>query len=107
MRKLSLSLLTILLSCTYINCLAITVNVESTNQNIEGLGFTANGEKHGGAGHSYKGENMPNGSYAFGVRKGGKDIPCMYNGKRAVKLKSDTNATVMLKGQHCVVKIGS
>jgi hypothetical protein len=108
MRKLSLGLLTMFLTCTYINCAAINVNVESTNENIEGLGFTVNGKQHGGMGHSYKGDNMPKGNYTFGVRKKGKDITCFTSdGKKHVKLKADTNATLMFDNKKCVVKLGS
>jgi hypothetical protein len=76
MRNFSLGLLTMFLTCTYINGFAITVNVESTNHNITGLGFTVNGKKHGGPGHSYQAESMPKGSYVFGVSKDGKNKKC-------------------------------
>ncbi len=108
MRKLTLGLLTMVLTCTYITCSAITVSVDSTNENIVGLGFTVNGKKHGGPGHSYSADNMPKGSYNFGVRKKGKDIPCLTaNGKRSIKLKADTKVTLMFDDKKCQMKVNS
>jgi len=85
------------------NTYAIDVNVQSTSKDIMGLGFTVNGSKHGGAGTSYTGSDMPKGSYRFGVRSKGKDIPCASSdGKRQFKLTRNTNATLKFRGGKCV-----
>jgi hypothetical protein len=84
---------------------AINVNVHSTSSSITGLGFKANGSKHGGMGQNYEGKDMPKGSYAFGVRVKGKDVPCLSNGKRNIKLTKDTDATLVLKGGKCTVTV--
>jgi hypothetical protein len=103
--KLSLGLL---LAVTITNANAITVNVSSTSKNITALGFTTNGSKHGGLGSTYHASGMPKGSYAFGVRAHGKDIPCYgKDGKKTVKLTKSTKATLEFKGKHCTVDLGS
>jgi hypothetical protein len=96
-------LLTTVVSTSY----AITVNVHSTSSHITGLGFKANGSKHGGMGQNYEGKDMPKGSYAFGVRTKGKDVPCTSNGKRSVKLTNDADVTLVVKGSKCTVKMNS
>ena len=97
-----------LLSVFVVNSYAIQVNVSSTNSNIDGLGFTVNGEKHGGPGTTYEGRDMPQGSYAFGLREKGKDVPCYSKGgKRTVNLNKDTNAVLHFNGRHCNVTLGA
>ena len=86
---------------------AINVNVHSTSSAVTALGFKANGNKHGGLGKSYEGKDMPKGSYAFGVRVKGKDVPCLSAGKRKVTLNKDTEATLVLKGGKCTVTLDS
>jgi hypothetical protein len=88
------------------NTYAINVNVRSTSKQIMGLGFTVNGSKHGGAGTSYEGSDMPKGSYRFGVRSKGKDITCVSSdGKRQFKLTKNTNAVLKFKGGKCIAVV--
>jgi hypothetical protein len=84
---------------------AINVNVRSTSSKIDGLGFSVNGAKHGGIGSSYQASKMPKGSYSFGLRVKGKDIPCYQDGKKSVQLTRNTNAVLSLKGRRCNLKI--
>lgn len=109
MRTLSKFLCITFLSLFVIeNSYAITVSVHSSAKNIEGLGFTVNGAKHGGVGSTYHGTNMPKGSYVFGLRSHGKDIGCIDNrGNRSVKITRSSNATLSLNGRHCTVHVNS
>jgi hypothetical protein len=87
---------------------AITVNVRSTSHKITGLGFTVNGEKHGGMGDSYHASHMPKGSYTFGLRAHGSDIGCVdKDGKKTIQLTKSTNAILHLKGRRCTMEINS
>ncbi|MES2217415.1 MAG: hypothetical protein V4501_03280 [Pseudomonadota bacterium] len=89
-------------------CYAIDVNVQSTSDKISGLGFTANGSKHGGPGTSYNGSSMPKGVYTFGLRADGKDVGCVdSHGKKKIKLTTNTNAVLNFNGRRCIVKISS
>jgi hypothetical protein len=87
---------------------AINVKVVSTNSDIQGLGFTVNGKENGGMGTEYHKAGLPKGSYSFGVRMNGKDISCKDgHGKKMIRLNSDTNAVLNLKGNRCKVTISS
>jgi hypothetical protein len=86
---------------------AITVSVHS-NKKVEGIGFTANGSKHGGMGSEYHASRMPKGMYTFGVRVHGKDIPCRdASGKKSMKLSKNTKAILTLSGKACTFKLNS
>jgi hypothetical protein len=105
MRKLPIAFVTCLLSFCISTSYAITVTVQSTSKNITGLGFKANGKKHGGLGTKYHASGMPKGTYAFGVRMKGKDVPCLTkDGKRTTEVTKNTNATLVVKGGSCSLK---
>jgi len=85
---------------------AIQVNVKSPSRKVQALGFTVDGDKHGGLGKSYRGRNMPKGDYAFGIRSHLKDVPCLTKkGKKTVSLTKNTNATLIFNGETCVLVI--
>lgn len=87
---------------------AIEINVHSTSEKIDGLGFTVDGKKHGGAGSNFQAGDMPKGVYSFGLRANGKDVPCFKGGKKQVKLDKNTNEAVLdFNGKHCVLKLTS
>jgi hypothetical protein len=100
--------ISLLATITFSSAFAINVNVHSTSSKIDGLGFTVNGSKHGGMGANYHGNNMPKGSYTFGLRVKGKDIGCLdKSGKKNFKLSRSSAATLSVKGGKCTVKINS
>lgn len=97
----------IALSLSILSCNALQINVQS-NSPIYGLGFEVNGQKHGGAGHSYGADNMPPGMYRFGVRANslfGTDVPCLTNGQAAVRIDSNATANLIYNNGHCIAVI--
>jgi hypothetical protein len=108
MRTLAKVSLALVLSVAMTQSFAIQVNVQSNASKIDGLGFTANGSKHGGLGSSYQGDGMPKGTYTFGLRAHGKDIPCpTKDGKRSVKITKNTTAMLKFNGRRCTANLSS
>jgi hypothetical protein len=105
MRSILKVFVCLFVSCFALNTYAINVNV-STSSKVDGIGFTANGSKHGGMGSSYQGSDMPKGNYTFGLRSNGKDVGCVgKGGKKSVKLSKDTDVTLSFNGKHCTMKM--
>lgn len=103
-------LLGLIIYCYLSTSFAITVTVSSATKNISALGFTVNGQSHGGMGSAYRATNMPSGQYSFGIRVGGAitgtDVPCpLANGHRYVNLKNDTRASLAYNGQRCLLTL--
>lgn len=85
---------------------AIQINVQSTSNDIMALGFTVNGENHGGLGTSYSNDNSPIGFYTFGVRSHNTDITCYTNkGKMSIQLNKSSTAVLHYNGKACQVQI--
>ncbi|MHB1947214.1 MAG: hypothetical protein ACYCQI_03770 [Gammaproteobacteria bacterium] len=97
----------LLLASFSLNCYAIQVNVKSTSNDIMALGFSVNGENHGGLGTSYSNDNVPVGDYIFGVRAhNNNDITCYTNqGKASIHLNKSTTATLHYDGKNCKVQL--
>lgn len=110
MRKYLNVLFGISLFCFFSMSYAISINVQSTSNEVAGLGFTVNGKNHGGRGNSYTATNMPAGTYTFGIRVGnslfGKDVSCYTgNGMNRVNLKNNTNAILEYDGKNCKLRL--
>lgn len=87
---------------------AIDIKVTTSTENVTGIGFTVNGEQHGGLGNSYDKNNMPEGMYSFGLRYNGQDISCLSKeGKEQIKITKDTTATLILDNGKCTLEMQS
>jgi len=87
---------------------AIQVKVVSNNEDLEGIGFSHNGEDYGGMGSEYTKSGLPKGKYSFGVRLYGKDISCKdKNGNKQITLTRSTSVALILKGNRCTAKVSS
>lgn len=101
-------LLGFILACAMLEVHAIEVNVQSTTNDISGLGFLVNGESYGGLGDSYRQTGMPKGTYSFGVRVGGifgDDVECHVDGKTTVDLNQDTTVMLNYDGKTCTAVV--
>lgn len=86
---------------------AIQVDVKTSNPFVFALGYTVNGKRFGGLGHSYSNNHVPAGIYQFGVKAGG-DIPCLTDkGEHAVRLNHDTSANLKVQGKKCYLEFVS
>lgn len=91
------------IACT--SSFAINVSVQSPSQGVSALGFQVNGQKYGAAGRFYSKNNMPAGTYQFGVRVNGlfgEDVGCA-----VAKLTKNTTVIVRYDGKRCVASIYS
>lgn len=94
-------------SCFILNCYAIQVDVKTSSKQVSALGFTVNGQKHGGPGSSYSASKMPVGSYSFGVRVKNADVGCPVSGQSSVMIKKNTVAILTVHGNKCTAQIHS
>jgi hypothetical protein len=104
MQTISKILMGLFLALFMTGSYAITVNVQSSRDNVQALGFTV---RHGGLGSSYQSSGMPTGKYAFGVRAHGRDIACYANNKRTVYLNQSANVTLSYSGRHCMARLAN
>lgn len=96
-------------------CFAIQVDVQTSSNDVYALGFTVNGEQHGGPGKHYSKNDMPaDAAYTFGIRVGGlvigaRDIGCTTDNdnQSIITLRSDTKATLNYDkdSDHCTLFI--
>lgn len=88
---------------------AIQISVQTSSPGVAALGFTVNGQSHGGAGKSYSKSGLPAGSYSFGIRVGGvfgTDVGCSTGkGQKFVNLNSDTTAILNYDGRRCIIRL--
>jgi hypothetical protein len=106
MRKLSKIIAGLGLVLFATQSFAIDVHVQSSSSGIFALGYTVDGSKHGGLGKTYNGNGMPAGTYTFGLRSHGKDVGCVTkDGKKDIKINSNTMATYDFNGTTCTVSL--
>ena len=86
---------------------AIEVSVQA-NTKVEAIGFTVDGNKHGGTGSSYHASDLPKGVYSFGLHADAKDIGCVdKRGRKMFKITQNTHAVVNFQDGRCTVSLGS
>lgn len=91
---------------------AIRVDVQTFGAGVKALGFTVNGESHGGRCCTYSKTSMPTGSYSFGVRVGsligGTDVSCVTRGgESSAMLNTDSTAILFYSNDKCKMRIVS
>lgn len=106
MRNQYKALVLLVFSLSSLHAHAIQINVQSTSSDIMALGFTVNGENHGGLGTYYTNDNSPKGAYTFGVRSHNNDVTCFTNqGRMSIQLNKSSTAILHYNGKACKVQI--
>lgn len=93
--------ISLFLSFCYLNCYAIQVHVQTSSKRVSAIGFTVNGKQHGWFGSTYSANDVPAGSYKFGVRADSGDLGCSIDGEEFVNITKDTSVFLNVSGEEC------